>query len=136
MITRLGHRHSTPDLGPPETLLLSEHFKALNTPHLGSCLEVRGQAKGGPVCAGCRVPRLLPLRLLPFVSHLSFDDLLCRLISYIREFNEQWWHLFRAHTCARACVNRSVNTLLSSLERQIFHSWLVCRIMPDYIRLA
>lgn len=54
-------------------------------------------------------------RSLPFLSYLSFDDL-CRLISYIREFNEEWLRLFHAHTCARACVNGSANTLIFSVK--------------------
>lgn len=86
--------------------------------------------------AGCRVPSISIDRSLPFASHLSFDDLHCHLISYICEFNEERLHFFHAHTCARACVSRSVNTLLSSLRRQILHSWAVCQILSDYIRLA
>lgn len=86
--------------------------------------------------ASCRVPSISTDRSLPFAIHLSFDDLHCCLFSYIREFNEERLRLFHAHTCARACVSGSVNSLLSPLKRQILHSWVVCQILSDYIRLA
>lgn len=78
------------------------------------------------------IARLLHIRSLPFVTHSSFVDLLCRLISYIHEFRLRVPH---AHTCARACVDGSVSTLLSPLQRQILHSWLLCRILPDLLGL-
>lgn len=43
----------------------------------------------------------------------------------------KWYHLFHVQTCGRVWKN-----LLSSLKRHIFHSWVVCQILSNYICLA
>lgn len=84
----------------PLTLALQSQY----TSQPGCCLEVKGQAKEGPVSASCPVPSISTDRLLPFASHLSFDDIYWCLISYIREINEERLRLFHAHTCAWKCM--------------------------------